>query len=156
MSAPKIGPDIGTLRAWTEAEGLTHQQCADRWFEQTGLRVKRAAISATIRRAGEAKTAKVFTRTIPWIVKVRHQRRHQVLMLRALGHRLNGTENPARNDDMLDKWLREIRADKVIVGYDPDSDDGFFYIDSKYRDHRDLKVPIRVAELRNMDRRKSA
>ena len=44
MAPPKYTPDANTLSRWRD-EGLTHQQMADRVFEETGHKVSRAAIT---------------------------------------------------------------------------------------------------------------
>ena len=81
MARPRIVPDKNTLQRWLD-EGLTHQQMADRIYEQTGERVNRTAVSASIQREGLAKKNHRYLETIPWRVKVGHSKAYPVGMLR--------------------------------------------------------------------------
>lgn len=148
MPARQILPDKNTLQHWIEDEGLTHQQCADRIYELTGERVGRSAISVAIHRYGLSKDGSRYADYIPWRVSMYHVRAYPLRMLRLMGRR--DTKGPEHLNDketaMLDAWLKMLKDENAIVGYDPDDDQGVHYIDAQYKDHDGL-APIRIKQL---------
>lgn len=145
MARPRIVPDKNTLQHWLD-EGLTHQQMADRIYEQTGERVNRTAVSAALQRSGLAKKNNRYRQTVPWRVKVGHSKAYPVRMLRLLGRRQMGQELTDAEAIWLDNWLEDIAEQDLIVAYDPDDDLGFHYIESRFKDHK-LDIPIRRQEI---------
>ena len=151
-AANKILPDKNTLRHWIEDEGLTHQQCADRVYEQTGERVGRSAISVAVHRYGLSKPGPRYSEYTPWRVEGRHITAYPLRMLRLMGRKAaKGDVSLSIVDKQaLDAWLKMIEAENVIVAYDPDDEQGVHYIDAKYKDHDGL-APIRVKTI-HLDR----
>jgi len=145
MAPPQIVPDKNTLQRWVD-EGLTHQQMADRVFEEQGERITRNAISAAMMRYGLSKEGARYEEEIPWRVKMLHAKAFQLRMLRLLGRRRLGRKLNKAEAKQLDEWLKKLKDDNAIVAYDPDSDLGLFYIDAKWKDH-DGDAPIRVQEI---------
>lgn len=129
MPAERRLPDIGTLLHWIEDEGMTHQECADRVYALTGERVTRTSISSALSRAGVSSTKPRHTETIPWRVSVKHTREYPARMLRLLGRRRLGLEINDDETQRLDGWLAKLDGDHAVVGYDPDSEFGFYYIE---------------------------
>lgn len=146
MAPPRLVPDKTTLRRWQE-EGLTHEQMAERVFEETGNRVTRVAISVALQRYGLTASAKRYDSTIPWRVREGHARAYPVRMLRLLGRRIEGLELTKHETTILDQWLAELDEQNLIVAYDYESDQGFVYIDRKYKDHRQKNLPIRKKQI---------
>lgn len=142
MAPPKYTPDKTTFQQWL-AEGLTHQQMADRVYEQTGHRVTRAAVTVALMSYGLTSTKPRYKDTIPWRVKVEHAKTYPIRMLRLLGKRRAGVELPEDDDRLLDGWLEHLDREGLIVAYDPDDDLGVHYVDVSYRDHEDDGIPIR-------------
>ena len=145
MAPPKLTPDRPTLERWLE-EGLTHQQMAERVYAETGNRVTRAAISVALMGYGLTKPKNRYKDTIPWRVQAGHAKLHPAKMLRLLGRRVLGGTMSDLEESQLDSWLTHIGNENLIVGYDPDSDSGFVYIDAKFKDH-DGEAPIRIKTL---------
>lgn len=141
MAPPTLVPDKNTLQKWLK-EGLTHQQMADRVFEQTGNKITRNAISNAMARHGLAGELPRYTETIPWKVKVGHAKAYPLRMLRLLGRRMQGGKLNKTETSALDNWLAKMEDEEAIVAYDPESDAGFFYVDKKFKDHKE-KIPIR-------------
>lgn len=145
MAPPTLVPDKNTLIHWTE-EGLTHQEMADRVYEQSGYRVTRTAISAAMARYGLSKDGNRYRDYIPWRVKVVHAKGYPVRMLRLMGRVADGGELNDVEESALDRWLEQMADNKAIVAYDPDSGQGFHYIDKKFKDNRG-PAPIRRKEI---------
>jgi len=144
MAPPVLVPDKTTLRRW-KREGLTQQEMVDRHFAETGIQVSRASIAAAMVRYGLAGTKPRYYGTIPWHVKGEHLTHYAVRMLRLLGRRKAGGDLNNLEALRLDSWLEMLDREHAVVGYDPDSEDGFYYIDAKYRDSKD--APIRTKRI---------
>lgn len=142
MAPQKYTPDKTTFQQWL-AEGLTHQQMADRVYEQTGRRITRAAITVALMSYGLTSTKPRYKETIPWRVKVEHAKTYPIRMLRLLGKRRAGVELSEEEDRLLDTWIDHLIVENLIVAYDPDDDMGVIYVDAGYRDHEDDGIPIR-------------
>ena len=146
MAPPTLVPDRTTLSRW-QGEGLTHQQMAERHYEETGILVTRTAISAAMVRYGLAEDGVRYKDMIPWRVKVIHAKAYPVRMLRLLGRRNSGGELNELEEQALERWLQKMAEDRTIVAYDEDSDAGFFYIDKRHKDHRGA-APIRKKQIK--------
>ena len=142
MAPPKFTPDKSTLSRWRD-EGLTHQQMADRVFEETGHKVSRAAITLCMMNYGLSKPRPRYKDTLPWRVSLSHIMSYPARQLRALGRRLAGGELNPYESNLLDQWLANLEEDGLIVAYDPDDVTGFHYVDKKFKDHDDPRIPIR-------------
>lgn len=143
MPAVRLLPDNNTLQRWVE-EGLTHQQIADRVFQQTGNTVSRSTVSAALHRAGLTEPAPRYKDELPWHVKVQHITEYPARMLRLLGRRRLGDELNETDEKRLDSWLKQLEDQHAVVAYDPDSRYGFYYVEKDDKtDGRD-GIPIRV------------
>lgn len=138
MAQPTLVPDKSTLRRLIEDEGLTHREIAAQYG------VARTSISAAAVKYGLSAQMTRHEDTVPWKVKVRHAREYPVRMLRLLGRRRKGMSLSANEEKMLDGFLAKLTDEKAVVAYDPNSLEGFFYIDRKYHDHKDKSIPVRV------------
>lgn len=147
MGAPRVLPDTGTLRHWVEDEGLTHQAIADRVYVQTGERVSRSTISAALHRAGLSKPTARYREEIPWRVKVEHIKEYPARMLRILGKRRAGAELTDIENVRLDAWLKKLNDDHAVIGYDPNSTFGFYYIEKDDETDGLDGIPIRRQQI---------
>ena len=143
MAPPTLVPDKGTLRHLIQDEGMTHREIAEKYG------VARATISAACAKYGLSGTMTRHDDTLPWKVLVRHTRLYPARMLRLLGRRRKGMELNETEDKLLDSFVLTLTNEDAIVAYQPDSDEGFLYIDAKYRDHKDKTLPIRIKELKS-------
>lgn len=148
MARPAVTPDKNTLERYLE-EGLTHQQIADIVNRQHGSRIGRTAIAAAVMKYGLGTPRPRYEDELPWKVKDEHGNAYQAVMLRLLGRKRHKRKMSAKEEDALDSWLEGLKKNSCIVGYDPDSGPGFFYINKRYKDHN-RHIPIRVKPLRNM------
>lgn len=137
MAPPTLVPDKTTLRRHIEDEGLTHAQIASMY----GL--ARSSISAAAAKYGLAGSMTRHDDTVPWKVKIVHAREYPVRMLRLLGRRRKGMDLTESETKLLDAFLAKLDKEKAIVAYDPDSLDGFLFVDRKYHDHKDKDIPVR-------------
>jgi hypothetical protein len=142
MAPVKYTPDKPEFERWL-AEGLTHQQMADRIFERTGYRITRAAVTVALSSYGLTSPKPRYKDTIPWRVRVDHAKSYPVRMLRYLGRRQQGLPLTDKEEKLLDAWLKSMAEDQLCVAYDPDDDVGFHYVDASFKDN-DGEAPIRV------------
>lgn len=142
MSRPRILPSDRTLEKWIKEEGLTHEQVAQRVFEETGHQVARSTVSVAVARAGLAGTHPRFKDEVPWRLKGADLKAYPVRMLRLLGHRRAGNDLTGDENKRLDSWLATMRNERAVVAWDPDSNPSVFYIDGDPDDWPD-GIPIR-------------
>ena len=142
MAPPTLVPDKTTMERWLR-EGLTHVQMAERHEAETGIKVTRATISGALVRYGLAETKPRYVDQLPWRVHDNHQTHYAARMLRLYGR---NEQDPASLNipeaKRLISWLAMLEREEAIVGYDPDSRDGFHYIDKALKDN-ELPAPIR-------------
>jgi hypothetical protein len=132
-------PDVTVLAHWVNDEGLTHQEIADRVYEQTGNRVSRSTVSAALSRAGLSKPGPRYDYLIPWKVNVAHSRQYPVRMLRTLGRWRELLPLREGEQERLDSWAEHLDKDGLVVAYDPNV--GFVYTKRELGDPMD--APIR-------------
>jgi len=124
----KILPDRTELEHMLR-RGMTHQEIADKVFEMTGHRVRRATVSAAVHRANLSKPAKKYPNEIPWRVNEEHLMHYAARMLRLLGRRNAGIRNSTEMDQRLDAWLEQLHQAHAVVAYIPNTSEGFFYVE---------------------------
>lgn len=145
MAPPTLVPDKNTLIRLRD-QGMTHEAIADWVYETTGQRVTRTAISAAFQRHGLSKEGHRYKEAIPWRVKVLHAKAYPVRMLRLMGRQADGQPLNDVEQSALERWLESMEENNTIVGYDSDSDLGFYYIDRKYKDNKS-PYPVRRKEI---------
>lgn len=139
MAPPRLTPDKTTLRRWIE-EGLTHAQMAERVYRETGEHVSRSSISAAISRLGLSEPTPRYERELPWRVKVQHLKAYPARMLRLLGRRNAGKTLTEEEQHRLSSWLELLDRERAVVAYDPDSEEGFFYVARKRGERSSLPI----------------
>jgi len=148
MAPPKYTPDKTTFQRWlAEDPPPTHQQMADRVFEQTGHRVSRAAITLALMNYGLTKARPRYKEYLPWRVRTDHIKAYPARMLRLLGRRDAGGELTEKEADLLNSWLENLATEELIVAYDGDDETGFHYVDARFKDHDDPALPIRKKQI---------
>ena len=142
MAPPTLVPDKSTLERW-QREGLTHAEMVARHEEETGIKVSRASISGAFVRYGLAENKPRYRDSLPWRVRDEHGTHYSARMLRLFGRNEQTPEKLNRDESQrLRSWLDMLDREDAIVGYDPDSSEGFYFIDKQWKDH-DGPAPIR-------------
>lgn len=141
MPAPRILPDDAELIQMVK-RGMTQQEIADEAFKRTGVRVTRAAVSAALLRAGQPTQRPRYPELLPWRVKAKHDGHYALKMLRVEGRVRDGKPVTDRELKRLEAWKETLRANKAVVHYDPDTDEGFYYVHARPGVDKDLiRVP---------------
>ncbi|WP_436739913.1 hypothetical protein [Streptomyces sp. BBFR102] len=90
---------------------------------------------------------------IPWFVKEEHRWAYPLAMLRAEARRRAGKELTETDTSRLGNWLEMLEEENAVVHYDPDTDEGFFYIPREPEDDDLIRRPNRKTTPRpNADR----
>lgn len=154
--APRVKvPPKNVLERWLK-QGYTQQDMADMTLAEFGDRVSRSAIGNALVRYGLAGEGRRFEKEVPWPINASHATAYPLRMLRLLGRRNAGIDLSDHEERTLDAWLENLRTDRLIVAYDPDDLQGFFYIDAEHKDHRDRipnrRKPLHMAATRRKSR----
>lgn len=103
--------------------------------------ITRQALSVWRRRRGLEPLNPRYADLIPWRVKDHHARYYQPMMLRHLGRRRAGGELTDREETALNNWLKFLEEEDVVVHYEPDLDEGFFYVPRRKVDTDVIRDP---------------
>lgn len=128
---------------WLE-EGRTYQWIVDEYQRKYDVATSISMWAALRRRHGIQTRIVRDDVLIPWAVRVEHRHAHAVSMLRAEARRRAGRTLTPAMEEMLDAWLSGLERDGVVVHYDPDTIEGWWYVPR--RDGIDLDLIYEPAE----------
>ena len=143
MGRPRLLPPDSELEKMLN-EGLSHQEIRDEIERKFHISVSRSTVSVALMRAGLTEEGHRYKDTLPWRLRMEHVTEYPARMLRLLGRRRKGNPLDRREEVRLNSWLDMLERERVIVAYAPNTDDGFHYVDEKYRQGPNKDVPIRV------------
>jgi hypothetical protein len=144
MARPRILPSDKELEKMVN-KGMSHQEIRDEIERVWHVNVSRSTVSVAIMRAGLSDEGHRYNDTVPWRVRMAHATEYPVRMLRTLGRQRAGLPLDHTEAKRLASWLDMLERERVIVAYCPDSlDQGFHYVDEKYRQGPHADIPIRV------------
>ncbi|MFF9095664.1 hypothetical protein ACF1AX_21325 [Streptomyces sp. NPDC014802] len=126
MGARKIQDEQEVIR-WFE-EGRTYQWMIDKYKEKYGIDTVPSMWGNFRRRRGLDRRIIRDDELIPWFVKEEHRWAYPLVMLRTEARRRAG--NPVTDTDQgrLATWKKMLEEEDAVVHYDPDTDEGFFYV----------------------------
>lgn len=130
------------VKRWFE-EGLTYREMVERYQTQYNLQVAPTMFSN--RRAARGWDRRIVRDVdlIPWRVMPQHISRHAVAMLRALGRKRAGYPLSEREERELASLLGRLREADAVIHYEPDTEDGFFYVTRQPGDAEYVRPPKR-------------
>lgn len=132
MSNARRVPDSDQLRAYLD-RGLTHAEIAEAWLKDSGTRVSRSTVSMAVARFGlkdhSPRAHMRHSDLIPWKLEAEHVYRPEARLLRLEGRRRAG--HALREDELrwVENWKQELSEAGAVIHYDPDTEDGFFWVD---------------------------
>lgn len=129
--------------------GYTRRQIVDLVEQRTGHRVTPEAVSMALRRAKLTTSTRRYEDEIPWRVRQVHERAYPLAMLRLLGRRRSGIVLTEPQAKRLDSWLEKLdglefpdgTVRPAVVAYDPDTEDGFYYVPRLPSDDTIIRQP---------------
>ncbi|MGV9312576.1 hypothetical protein ACWDR0_10310 [Streptomyces sp. NPDC003691] len=125
---------------WLE-EGRTYAWIVEQYKIKYGIDTTVAMWSAFRRRRGIPTRVTRDTDLIPWRVQKKHIMAYPLAMLRAEARRRAGEELKGRTASKLESWKAALTRDERVVYYDPDTEDGFFYVPREERDSDLIRKP---------------
>lgn len=148
MANTKI-QDEAEVKRWME-EGRTYAWMADQYREKYNIDTSPSMWAMTRRRLGIPMRIARDDKLIPWAVKPEHRWDYPVVMLRMVARQRQGFELTEAYQHDVAGWLRGLEEDNTVVHYDPDTDQGWFYVPRREGVDTDLiREPDRAAKLRN-------
>lgn len=148
MANVKI-PNEDEATRWIK-EGKTYGWIIEEIERKYGVRIGHATLSDLRRRKGIPRRSIRSDDLIPWAVLPEHRHRFAVQMLRALGRRRAGMSNSPKIESKLNAWLRSLEEQGAVVHYDPDTEQGWWYVPRRPDIDTDV---IRVPERPTTERR---
>ena len=124
MRPTKIRDEQEVIR-WID-EGRTYAWMAQQYLEKYGIEVAPTTFSNFRQRMGMEPRKVWNDELVPWYVEEHHRHTHPVMMLRAEARRRAG--KPIADASRLDSWLASRKQEDTVVHYDPDTEQGFFYV----------------------------
>ena len=148
MAAGKI-KDEGEIVRWLE-EGRTYAWMVEEYDRKYNLQTSPSMFSNFRARRGLERRSARDDDLIPWAVDRRHRWRYPLAMLRYEARRRAGLDIDSDRVAQLNAWVEHLREQGVVVHYDPDTEDGFFYVSPRPGVDTDL---IREPERKTTNRR---
>jgi hypothetical protein len=137
MPAPSKIQNEGEAVRWIE-EGKTYTWMVDKYREKYGIETTVSMWGNFRRRKGLDARIVRDDNLIPWAVQKDHRWHYAVQMLRMEARRRAGAEIGEDYERDLDSWLERLKEDNAVVHYDPDTDEGFFYVPRRPGVDKDL------------------
>lgn len=126
MGAKKIVNENEVVR-WFE-EGKTYAWMVEEYRRKYNIDTVPSLWGNFRRRRGLARRITRNDELVPWNVKEEHRWAYPLVMLRVEARRRDGRELRDVDSSRLTSWLEWMEAESLVVHYDPDTADGFFYI----------------------------
>lgn len=128
-----------TVRQWHE-EGLTYAQMAQRALEEHNVEISITAFSNLARRRGWPRRNARNDALIPWAIKPEHKNARPLVLLRMLSRRLEGLPLEGHESELA-YFLGQLAENDAVVHYEPDTEEGFFYVPRQQGDEQYIRPP---------------
>lgn len=139
MGKRKIQDEAEVIR-WFE-EGRTYAWMIAEYKRKYGIDTVPSMWGNFRRRRGLDRRIVRDDDLIPWFVKEEHRWAYPLAMLRAEARRRAGKELTETDTSRLGNWLEMLEEENAVVHYDPDTDEGFFYIPREPKDDDIIRQP---------------
>jgi len=126
MTATKIQDQAEVLR-WFE-EGWTYGQMQEEYLRKYNIETALSMWSNFRKRHGLPRRIERNDDMIPWAVKPEHRHRHALTMLRTANRVNQGLPVGESSARQYRSWIESLTAEDVVVHYEPDTEEGFFYV----------------------------
>jgi hypothetical protein len=147
MPGRKIQDETELIR-WIE-EGKTYAWMVEEYKRKYNIEMVPSSFSNFRRRRGLERRSVRNDDLIPWAVDVKHRWKNHIVMLRAEARRREGKPLNAQAARALVSWLASMKEQDLVVHYDPNTEEGFFYVPRRKDVDFDL---IRVPEKKTTQR----
>ena len=148
MGAQKIQNEQEVIR-WFE-EGKTYAEMSQIYRDKYNIETVPSLWGNFRRRRGLQRRITRNDDLIPWEVRKEHRWAWAITMLRQEARRRAGFELSPEQAEKVDGWLRGMERDGTVVHYEPDTEQGWFYVPRREGIDTDI---IRVPEQKTTHRR---
>ncbi|MFJ3775211.1 hypothetical protein ACIPX0_26295 [Streptomyces sp. NPDC090075] len=150
MPATKIVNEQEVIR-WFE-EGKTYQWMIDEYKRKYGIDTVASMWGNFRRRRGLDRRITRDDELIPWEVKEEHRWKYPVAMLRIEARKRDKRELTENEEDRLASWKEMLKEEGAVVHYDPETEEGFFYVPRQKGDDDLIHKPAqKTTTRRNAD-----
>lgn len=129
MPASKIVNEQEVLR-WFE-EGRSYQWMVEEYRRKYGINTVPSLWGNFRRRRGLARRTHRDDDLLPWHLKDEHRWLFPAQMLRAEARRRAGKKLRPEDERRLDNFIARLKRDGLVVHYDRDTEEGFFYVPAR-------------------------
>lgn len=119
--------DTTEVRRWFE-QGLTYREMTEIYRQKYNIETTPSMWGNFRRRWGLARRINRDDVLIPWMVSEEHRYHYAITMLRIEARLRAGLSVPERRLRNLETWKDGLRDSGAVVHYDPDTEEGFFYV----------------------------
>ncbi|WP_371671213.1 hypothetical protein OG985_28495 [Streptomyces sp. NBC_00289] len=126
MPPRKIQDEAEVIR-WFE-EGKTYEWMQAEYLRKYNIETSVPMWSAFRRRKGLDRRNLRDDSLIPWKIKAEHRHMYPAIMLRVEGRVRADRNNSERDLNRVTSWKEMLAEGNLVVHYDPDTEDGFFYV----------------------------
>lgn len=115
------------VKRWIE-QGKTYAWMSEEYLRKYDLQVSPSMFSQFRRRNGlEGRQARDAS-LVPWAVNAEHRWANALQMLRAEARLRSGKDMPPERLRTLEVWKESLEEAGAVVHYEPDTEQGFFYV----------------------------
>lgn len=140
MPRSKIVNEQEVIR-WFE-EGRSYNWMVEEYEKKYNLQVTPSMFGNFRMRRGLDRRISRDETLIPWEVKREHRWHYPLAMLRVEARRREGRELRETDAQRLANWKQSLAEQDLVVHYDPDTEEGFFYVPRRQGIDTDLiRVP---------------
>ncbi|WJN63440.1 immunity repressor [Streptomyces phage phiScoe56] len=151
MGARKI-QDEGEVIRWFE-EGKTYQWMVEEYRRKYNIETVPSLWGNFRRRRGLQRRITRNDELIPWQINPEHRWLYPVGMLRVEARRREKGEEALSELERtrLGAWKQMLQDNNAVVHYDPDTEEGFFYVPRQAGDKDLIHVPKKSTRLKAVD-----
>jgi len=126
MGKARIQDEAEVVRWFTE--GRTYGWMVEEHDRKYNMRLSPSAFSNFRVRKGLARRIAREPDLIPWEINLPHRWAYPLAMLRIEARRRGGFEVRPGDGERLESWKIGMNDDGVVVHYDPDTEQGWWYV----------------------------
>lgn len=136
-------PDVSWLRQHAQ-RGYTQAKMVEAWEKESGIRVTRSAIAMAMMRHNvePSRPRPRYEDTVPWKVRPEHRLHTDARLLRLEGRRRHGGKLSDADLHWLNVWRKELETANAVITYDPDTEEGFFWVPRTPQDDDIVRRPV--------------
>ncbi|NUK43204.1 hypothetical protein HRW13_20545 [Streptomyces lunaelactis] len=139
MPATKIQDKTEVLRWFREKR--TYLWMVEQYKTKYNITTTEPMWAAFRRREGIDRRNTRSDNLLPWKLKEEHRHLYPAMMLRTEGRLRAGKTVAETKAKKLASWKQSLEQDNLVVHYDPDTEEGFFYVPREQQDTDLIREP---------------